>query len=311
MLKIYHKTIKDATIRSVKSAKAGSWIYAIDPTEEEIAHLVETYQVEEGLIHDALDIHEVPRLEKKDGAIYMFTRTPFLQNTEDPTTPLLIVVGETFVMTIAKNEPTALKKLLKVGDVRRQKTFCTTQKTRFVATILFEINREFNFKLNDIRKLVRRRQIQLERITNKDIMQMVVHENMLNDFLSALQPMHTSLQTLLAGKILTLFDDDRDYVEDLFLANGQLIEACNSKLRTIINIREAYATIMTNNLNRVLRFFAAITIILTIPTIAGSLFGMNVPVPFMRAEYAFHGIVGSTLLTSVIVYFIFVKKRWI
>ena len=311
MIKIYHKTVKDAQIRKIKNHKPGSWIRVIMPTPEEIEWLVSELHLEEGLIRDALDTYEVPRLEKRDGVIYVFNRTPVLRNNEVVTIPVLIAVGDNFVATIAGEEIEIFEKFTKKKEYNPQFTFSTTQKSRLIASLLFEITNDFNRKLINIRKQVRSRQVKLEQITNKDIMQMVAVESPLLDFLSALIPMRASMEALTSGKILQLYEDDQDYIEDLFLSNGQLIEACKNKLKTIINIREAYSTIMTNNLNRVLRFFAALTIILTIPTIVGSMLGMNVPVPLANSETAFFAILGSTILATVLAFLIFVKNKWI
>ena len=311
MITIYHKTVKDAQIRKIKNRKPGSWFRVVTPTEEEIQWLVSELGLEDGLIRDALDTYEVPRLEKKDAIIYVFNRTPVIRNDEVITIPILIAIGDNFVVTISNEVLEIFEQLTKRKQFNSQLTFSTTQKGRLVATLIYEITNDFNKQLINIRKQVRSRQVKLEHITNKDIMQMVAFESTLNDFLSALMPMRRSMEILTSGKILKLYEDDHDYIEDLFLSNGQLIEACKNKLKTIINIREAYSTIMTNNLNRVLRFFAALTIILTIPTIVGSMLGMNVPVPLASSSTAFYTILGSTILATIIVFIIFVKNKWI
>lgn len=312
MLKIYQKTIKEMRIRSIKRIRVGSWVDAIAPTDEEITQLVTELHLEEGLIRDSLDPYEVPRLEVKNGIVYFFVRFPRVNEKSVETIPALIAVGEDFVVTVSSIELPFTDKFTKRPKGETLPIdISTTQKTRLVSLFLYEINNEYNNFLIRIRRQVQSSQVSLENIGNDNIMHLVLLESTLNDFLSALQPMNNALQTLQSGKILPLFARDKDFIEDLFLSNGQIIESCKANLKNIINIREAYTTIMTNNLNRILRFFAALTIILTIPTIVGSLYGMNVPLPFMDSRFTFFGILGLACLFSFIFYRYFKKRNWV
>src|SRR4030042_71073 len=152
----------------------------------------------------------------------------------------------------------------------------------------------------------------MEKIGNKDIVQFVNFEGVINDFLAALVPTNTILNNLLnstaSRRLLELYEEDKDLIEDLFLSNNQLIELCKANLKTIVNIREADSTIMTNNLNRVIKFFTALTIILTVPMIASSFYGMNINLPFAEHPMAFWGILITTLVVSFILLAIFFRK---
>ena len=142
-------------------------------------------------------------------------------------------------------------------------------------------------------------------------MKLVAHESTLNDFLNALVPTNAFFQTLMAGKVLELYERDKDFMEDIFLSNNQIIERCKSNLKNIINTRGAYSTIMTNNLNRVIHLLTAITIVFTVPTIISSMYGMNITLPFSDSPIAFPAILGITFITMIVVIFVFIKKRWI
>jgi magnesium transporter len=311
MIKIFQKTVKDMRLRSLKRLRTGSWVYATDPNADELQMLIKDLGLEEGLLGDALDPFEVPRLEQKNGVVYIFNRFPVNLNNEISTAPLLIAVGSNFVATISKTEVPFLDNFITQNNKKALFDFSTTQKTKLAFLFLSLINKQFNSSLTAIRRDVRGAQVKLESISNRNIMQLVTLENALNDFLGALEPSHTILEALLNGKVLKPYEQDRDFVEDLYLSNGQLIEASKSKLRNIINVREAYSTIMTNDLNRILRFFAALTIILTIPTIVGSIYGMNIPLPFDHSPFAFLGIIAVILMVTLAIYAIFVKKRWV
>ncbi len=306
MIKIYQKTISDRKLRTIRKFKAGSWIYVEDPHEKEIKKLTQNFSFAPDLIKDALDPHEVPRLEIEKEIVYIFTRVPYQENGKVTTTPLLIAISHHFLATICLKKPAFLEKF-----TSEKINFFTTQKTRLFLQFFAEINQIYNNFLTNINRDVRGISIQLEKIDNKDVVQFVSFGIILNDFLAALAPTNSLLQNLLSGKFLKLYEKDKDLIEDLSLGTEQLIKRCEADLKNIVNIREAYSTILTNNLNRVIKLLTALTIILTIPTIIASIYGMNVRLPLMDSPFVFIWIIVITFLFSLIVLLILFKKRWL
>lgn len=306
MIKFYHQTIKDQKLNILKDFKIGSWIYVENPNDAEIEQLAETFFLEAGHVKDAVDPLEVPRLEiEKEGA-YIFTRVPYVKNNRVSTIPVLVAIGANFLITASKIELPFLKKFTD-GKIN----FTTTQKTKLFLQIFSEITSAYNIFLHNISREVRGISVQMEKINNKDIVQFVTFENVLNDFLAALVPTNAILNNLLHGKYLDLYEEDKDLIEDLFLNNNQLIELCKGNLKTIVNIRESYSTIMTNNLNRVIKFLTASTVILTVPMIISSFYGMNIALPFAQSPWAFWIVLGTTLALALILLGIFIKKKWL
>ena len=306
MIKIYKKTINDKTLKTLKNFNVGSWIYVEDPNEKEIKSLVKNLNFETDLLKDALDPHEVPRLEIEDQITHIFTRVPYIEEEKVITTPLLITIGDNFLATICS------KKLPFLEDFTQGKeVFYTSQKTRLFLQIFSRINQTYNKFLTDISKNVRSVSVKLERIENTDVIRFVSFEIILNDFLTALNPINNLLQNLLSGRFLKLYEKDKDLIEDLSLGTSQLIERCKADLKTIVNIRESYSTIITNNLNRVIKLLTALTIILTIPTIIASIYGMNVKLPLADNPLVFIWIIGITFLFSLVVLLVLLKKRWL
>jgi magnesium transporter len=130
--------------------------------------------------------------------------------------------------------------------------------------------------------------------------------------LGDLVPTNVVLQTLSnPRKNLRFYDDDKEQIEDIILTAGQLIDSIKGSLKTIVNIREAYSNIATNNLNRQIKLLTTLTVVLTIPTIVGSFFGMNVPVPFHSNPLAFIGIIAATSGIAALIIYLFKKSGWL
>jgi len=310
MIKFYYKTIRDQRAEVISEFKIGSWIYVENPDEKEVAFLVQNFGLETGHLNDALDPFEVPRLEIEQGIVYIFTRVPYKEDGKIITSPILVALGETFVLTVAMKPLPFMEKF-----TNGQINFNTTQKVKLMLQIFSEITAAYNHFLTEIGRDVRSYIVDIEKVSNKNIVQFVLFEAVLNDFLAALVPTNTILNNLLTAnfsvKALELYEEDKDLIEDLFLGGGQLIESCKATLKTIVNIRDAYSTIMTNNLNRVIKLFTALTVLLTIPMIVSSFYGMNIVLPFSRHPLAFFGVALTTILIVSIVLTIFIKKRWL
>jgi magnesium transporter len=160
-------------------------------------------------------------------------------------------------------------------------------------------------------KKLRAFSLRVQKIKNNDIVQFVNTENILYDFNTSLVRINNIYDGMLSGKILTLTEHERDLIEDVSLATNQLIQITRENLRTTVNVREAYSTIMTNNLNQVIKLFTSLTVILTLPTILGTYYGMNVSLPFQDSPAAFFGIVAFSLAAATVAIFIFLRKDWL
>ncbi len=306
MIKIYQKTIKDKGLREIDGFRVGSWLYLEKPTEAEIEQVADLLKLKASLLRDALDVHEVPRIEVAKDAVYIFTRVPYAEGNQTITVPLLIILGENFLVTVSERAVPLFDDF-----IHSKIEFFTTQKTKFFIQLFSRIIQLYNEHLTNIGRRVRGGGPRLENITNRDVVQLVAFEGVLNDFISALLPTSTILRNLLSGKSLKLYEEDRELVEDLLLGSEQLIESCQLNLRTIVNIREASSVIMTNNLNRVIKLLTALTVILSVPTMIASLYGMNVSLPGADEPRAFLFVIMATALISAILFIVFIKNRWL
>lgn len=306
MLKIFHRTIKDSKSSMFKEFRPNTWVYSIDPDEEDLEKISIACHLNKDLLHDALDPFEVPRIETDDNATYVFTRGPIEENDLTSTSPILIAIGKNHIVTVSKSEMCFLKKF---ADERIE--FSTTQRIKLFVQLFSELNKAYNDSMTRILKKVRIIGVSFEKITTKDIIQFVDFERIINDFLSALIPTNNILHNLLSDKHLRLYEKDIDLIEDLFLNNKQLIEICNSTLKNIVNIRDAYSTVMTQDTNRTIKILTSLTILLTVPTIISSIYGMNVELPFADSPLAFLGIMIATVLIAYALIAAFTKRNWL
>jgi len=304
MITIYHKSIKEKKLQTLQEERAGSWLYVVNPSEKEMESLVTKHKLQKEHIIDALDPHEVPRYETEDGIAYIFTRVP-LNRQRIVTIPVLFIITKDHTITISKEELPFKDQFL------RDPAIVTTQKTKLLLQLFNNTILTYNFLVTGISRKVRAISINIESISNKEIVQFVGFESVLNDFLSSLVPTKTILRNILSGKHIKLYDEDKDLIEDLEIDSEQLVELCRSNLKNMVNVREAYSTIMTNNLNRVIKMLTGLTIILTVPMIIASLYGMNVSLPFSDSPLAFFYIIGFTGIISFFLLGILIRNRWL
>lgn len=283
-----------------------TWVKVINPSEEETAQIRDTLNLEEDLLKDALDIYEIPRFEIYEGKMYLYARFAYAEHNQIATAPILITRDANHIVTYSRKSFHGFEKFL-TGKVN----FSTRNTVTLFLQILDQILESYSYYLIRISKQVYHSEYKLERIKNQDITQFVVYERVLNNFHFALTRIHTIIQNIETKKLLKPNEDQEDYLEDMKLKNAQLIEISRTSIKSIVNIREAYSTIMTNNLNNVIKLFTAITIILTIPTIISSIYGMNVPLPFQDGEYTFEAILGIIVSISTLGIIIFNVNDWL
>jgi magnesium transporter len=307
MITRYFKQAVESKLEVLDSSRAGAWMHVVAPTETELTSLVAEYGLEDTIIEDIGDFFEVPRFEQEGSVSYFFTRYPCdVPDLDIDTAPLLIVLGETFILTIAKQEVPFLKSF-----IEGKRFFQTVQKATFFLDLLTALMSAYDRKLTRIRKMVYRDMGRVRSMRGKDLQRLVFIEQELNEMLSSLVPTNAWIHQLNKGNYIQMFSDDRELLEDLLIDGGQLIDSTKSILKTIQNIRTASEAIITQGLNITLRTLTATTIVLTIPTIIASLFGMNVPLPLEGKPYAFVIVLGLIFVGVGTTIYFFNRNRWI
>ncbi|MDH5533828.1 MAG: magnesium transporter CorA family protein [Candidatus Pacebacteria bacterium] len=308
MFKILYRNLQDESIQELKDFKNGAWVHLEQPTEKEVDLLVDQFDLDPMIVADAMDIFEVPRIEMDEGITYYFTRYAIYSTDLERinTVPLLIIIGKNFLVTISSAKVPVID-LFKNGKI----DFRTTQKTNLLLQILTTINTDNEKLIKKLSKQIKQQSSNLEKITNTKIAKFVNFENMLDDILFGLHPTGLALNKLLKGKFITLHEDDRELLEDLIQDNEQLIKVCNSNIKRVINTRDAYDNILSNNLNKIMKLLTSVTVILTIPTMISGIFGMNVNLPMADNPFAFIIILSVTVAASFGLLFVFLKQDWL
>lgn len=307
MITYYFRTVKDDGLKQIDDLRNGVWIHAVNAPDEELEGLWDKLGLDVTFLEDAQDFFEMPRMEKVNGVTYFFTRYPFHETTEDiDTAPLLLVIGETYVLSVTQRPIPQFDPFLNGEQVVH-----TTQKTKLFLQLMERITISFERQLVNLRRSIHKDRAKLRRIGNQEIVRFVNYEHKLNDMVAAVGPTNVALQQVTNGNYMPVFADDKVMVEDLRIDNSQVVESARGLLKTIQNVRSSAEAILTNTLNNRIEILTVLTILLTIPTIVFSLYGMNVALPLAEMPYAFVFVLTLVLVMvgSVLAYF--KKNEWL
>ena len=307
MITHYFKSAVGAKFEAVADPMPGAWTHVTSPSQEELDSLIARFGLDETIVADIKDNFEVPRAEHEGLISYFFTR--YLNNDEESdtdTSPILIILGSTFLITIANEKVPFLTPF-----ISGKKEVTTTQKTHLFLEVMSAMVANYGRFLNTVRKSVQRDVARVRNISTRDLQRLVLFEQQLNEILSALLPTNAWLHQLTHGNHIQMWSEDRDLLEDLLIGSSQLVDSAKTILKTIQNIRSASEAFLTQKLNNTIRMLTAFTIILTIPTLIASLFGMNVPVPLADAPHAFWTIIILIVIIVSVTLHFFIRNRWL
>jgi magnesium transporter len=308
MATIYYSQARKRDLQTLDKTRAGSWVVVEAPSEGDLDELAEQYGLDRDNLADAVDIYEAPRVEVQDNVVYIYTRYCYPDGREIATEPLLIVSTADYLITVLRTKTSIIDRLRNnTVDV------VTTQRTKTILQILAEINRSYELQLTRLarRILQLRAHMRQSQLTTREFVSIIELEEDLNEFLSALQPQSLLYRSLLSGKYLRLYEQDRDIIEDIELGTGELITQVQGRLRTLVNMRQAYDAIATTNLNNTFKRLTSIAIFLTIPTIVGGIYGMNIDLPFEHAHHAFLFVLGVIAAITTAMVLFFRHKKWL
>ena len=313
MLKIYNTDIQTNKFEEIETFQKGSWINLVAPTEEEIKKVCENVKIQEDFIRDALDYEEKARIdmEEDDQTILFVVDVPIIEKSKDEndtytTMPLgMIVVRNDFFITVSLKK----NKVINSFEKAKIKNFQTYKKSRFIFQILYLNASYFLSYLKQINKETEIAEYVLKNsMKNKELLKLLSLEKGLVYFTTSLKSNELVMEKTLRGKIIKLYEDDEEILEDAITENRQAIEMAKIYSDILNGTMDAYASIISNNLNGVMKFLTSITIVLAVPTMISSFWGMNVGLPFQNSPYGFIAmILISVVLTLIVTWWL--KKK--
>jgi magnesium transporter len=287
------------------------WIHLENPSPEEIEQIVKKYNLEEDFITDLQDADENARVEWDEGALLTILRVPIYYKHRSAkisfaTAPMGIISTEDKLITVSFYDNEILTQYLE-GKHRpfniTQQSFLLNINLRtaiYFLKFLKEINRRNNLIEDELHQSMR----------NKELIRLLRMEKSLVYFNTALKSNEIILERLQRTRWLLNDPDAEDMIEDVIIENKQAIEMANIYSSILSGMMDAFASIISNNLNVVMKFLTSITIIISVPTLIVSIYGMNVPLPFQDSNMAFAVIMGIAVLISLILVLIFIHKKY-
>ncbi|TKJ02747.1 magnesium transporter CorA family protein, partial [Bacillus cereus] len=285
----------------------------LHPTEEEIQYLVQTLNVDLDFIKDPLDDEERSRIEKEDNNTLIIVDIPTVRHDEEgnsiyDTIPIGMIVMPDCFVTICLEENPIFERFIN----QRIKEFYTFKKTRFALQLLYTISTYYLRYL----KQINRKTIDLEHqlnqsMKNKEIFTLLGLEKSLVYFTTSLKANKIVIQKLMRNStFLKMYEDDQDLLEDVLIENKQAIEMAEIYSHILSGMMNTFSSVISNNLNSVMKLLTSITIILSLPTMVSSFFGMNVKVPFEGEAHGFVIVLIICVTLSFTLAFVFWKKRY-
>ena len=277
MLQIY-KSLESGPLQelTLKTLEKGAWINIVDPTPYELKVVSNLTEVDPDFLRSALDDEERSHTDGEDSYDAL---------------PLAIIVTDEYIITVCLEETPVITEF----NERTSRLFRTYKKTRFLFQILYKSATYFLRYLRQISKLSEEIEDQLRHdMKNSEILRLLELQKGLTYFNAAIRSNGAVLDKLLRMRnntsltpILKAYEEDEDLLEDVIIENKQAKEMVEMYSKILARLADTFSSIISNNQNLVMKFLAAMTIILAIPTVVSSFFGMNVPVPFAENAHGF------------------------
>ena len=310
MIKIF-RTIENS-VHQINEAQEGSWIALIDPTATELVEIAETYGIDVDHLRAPLDEEERSRIEVEDNYTLILVDIPMIEERNDKdwygTIPMGIVVTDTMIFTVCLEDTPVLSTFMD-GRVRN---FYTYKRTRFILQILY---RNASMYLHYLRIIDKKSDEVEEKLhkaqKNEELIALLELEKSLVYFTTSLKSNEAVLEKLLKIESIKKYPEDEELLEDVIIENKQAIEMANIYSGVLSGTMDTFASVISNNLNIVMKFLATVTIVMSIPTMIFSAYGMNLNakgMPFSKDPMGFLYVIIISLLLSMLVAVVFRKK---
>lgn len=282
--------IEDQRTVAIEKPVSGSWVNVLPPLkQEEFSELSKSLQIPLDFLKDSLDIDERSRYETDDNVKLIVIKTPTENNSFNEsdafyiTIPICIILTTGQIVTVNSFENEAIKKFLNSFQNRHP-----DKKNMMVLKIFEKITNNFQEYLKEINH--RRNSLEqklYDANRNEELLQLMRIQKSLVYFVTALRSNELLMMKLARTDFLGLSDDEKDFLEDLVIETSQALETAQTYTNILSSTLDAFASIISNNQNEVLKRLTSLTLLLSIPVLIASIYGMNVPLPFQQSHYAF------------------------
>ena len=312
MTKFYLST--NAGLKEITEPMPNAWISMISPDEAELKNISEKCGIELSVLKSALETDERSRIETDDNYTMVLVNIPTIEEPKDntelySTIPLGIITTGDMIITICLENTSVLKPFMS-GALR---DFRTNMKSRFILQVLYQNALLYLQYLHNIDKKSDEVENKLHKSTkNSELIELLKLEKSLVYFTTALRSNEAVLEKLLRTEIIRKYPEDADLLEDVIVENKQAIEMANIYSGILSGMMDAFASVISNNLNIVMKALAIVTIAMSIPTMIFSAYGMNIAasgVPLSSSPYGFLAIICISLFISLIVALVFSKIK--
>lgn len=286
------------------------WIHLENPTDREIELIERITGVSEDMLKAALDVEERARIETDEGDTLVLFDIPTIEDEDSyysySTMPLGAVITDNCVVTVCLKENSIISNLIN----NRIKNLDTAKRENFLYQMLYNTHVKFLQYLRQIDKSWQRIQVELHRSTkNKELIQLLDLENSLVYFSASLRANSLIIERLMRSNAVKS-EEDAELLEDVGIENRQAVDMCNIYRDILSGTMDAYASIISNNVNSIMKLLTVITLIISIPTLFASLWGMNTGVPFEGQQYGFYVVTGiSLVIAGVAGYYLLRTKK--
>ncbi|MDI9513716.1 MAG: magnesium transporter CorA family protein [Bacillota bacterium] len=313
MMEIFKTSEHGLEILPLDTIEKGCWINLTEPDEEELELLTRMIGAEPTFLRDPLDVEEKPRIDVEDDQTLIIVDIPYVYEDEKSikfeTLPMgLLQVRDDYIITIC-SKPVPVLERFRNGQIKNLYTF---KKTRFILQVLYHVAKDFLKYLKHIDKKSEFIEKSLYKsMRNKELYNMMELSKSLVYFTTSLKSNETVLERLLPGKLIKMYEEDQDLLEDTIIENKQAIEMANIYGSILSSMMDAFASIISNNQNVVMKFLAAITIVLSVPNVIFSFFGQNFAWPYGSNPFMWlYVTVGAIVITLLVAYILYKRDMF-
>jgi magnesium transporter len=309
----YFKNINRQTLE-IDQPEGANWINVTPPFQEnEIDNISRALDIPRDFLTDTLDIEERARYEIEDGVKLLILKTPVENkslNESDAdyvTIPISIIITEkNQVLTVNSFENVAIRRFLNSFAKRHPErpNMMVLKIFEKVVMDFIEVLKEINHKRN----ITEQRLYDANR--NEELLKLMRIQKSLVYFVTALRSNELLLMKMERTNFLNCDEDEREFMADLIVEFSQALEMADTYTNILSSSMDAFASIINNNMNLVMKRLTSITILISLPTLIASFFGMNVQIPYSTGHFSFYLPIILSVIVSVIMSWYFNKKRW-